>query len=350
MRRGRNLIIILLIVIVALVVMFVAFRSLFAPQPTAVEDQTVYTNVYYAAQNIPLGGRITEETLATFRIPQENVASVMFTEEELPFLVDKIAKMPLDQGTMITEAMVTDSAANVEVSGPQWAALIPPSMTAMSIPVDRVAISAYSINKGAHVNVNTCLLFVDVDPTYQSMLPNLTAVVTAAGSTGDGLPVLSLGVAGASPQGRFEMDQSVQQPHYVIPSEGQRPRPVCQTVLQDVVVLGLGDFPLSGVDPATQPAEQQPAQEGQEAPPPAPMDLVTLIVTPQDSITLSYLRYTKAQITLTLRNPSDQARIATEAATMQFLLSQYNIPVPGKLPYAFQLRIDPTLSNFSSSE
>ena len=41
--------------------------------------------------------------------------------------------------------------------------------------------------------------------------------------------------------------------------------------------------------------------------------------------------------------------LATEAATLQFLLSQYNIPVPAKLPYALQPRIDaltsPSLPN-----
>ncbi len=59
--------------------------------------------------------------------------------------------------------------------------------------------------------------------------------------------------------------------------------------------------------------------------------------------------YTNAQLMLTLRNPSDQSRLATEAATLQFLLSQYNIPVPAKLPYALNPKIDalvaPTLPN-----
>jgi pilus assembly protein CpaB len=63
-------------------------------------------------------------------------------------------------------------------------------------------------------------------------------------------------------------------------------------------------------------------------------DMVTLIVSPQDSVTLSYLRNTAAILSLTLRNPTDQLRQATEAATLQFLLSQYNIPIPAKLPYA----------------
>jgi len=347
MRRGRTLILVLLIVIIALVVGFVALRQfLFTPQTS--EDQTLYVEVYYAAQNIPQGGRVTEDVLATLSIPQENVVSVMYTRDELPFLVDKIAKLPLDQGVVITESMITDSAAAVAISGPQWASLIPPGMTAIAIPIDRLAVSAYAINTGAHVNVNACLLFVDVDPSYQTILPNLTASLTGTGlpTAEGGLPVLSLGVgASGSPQGRLELDPSVQQPYYLVPSEAQRPRMVCQTLLQDVVVMRLGDFPLVETDPnaAAQPADPAAAEQ---QPAPANPDIVTLIVSPQDSITLSYLMYTNANITLTLRNPSDQARLATEASTLQFLLSQYNIPVPAKLPYAMH----PALTTLTSPD
>ena len=92
-----------------------------------------------------------------------------------------------------------------------------------------------------------------------------------------------------------------------------------------------GNFPL---------AENQPAQQPAEGEAPAAPDIVTLIVSPQDAIMLTYLTYTQTQIQLTLRNPSDQSRQATEAATLQFLLSQYNIPVPAKLPYAVEPRIN----------
>jgi pilus assembly protein CpaB len=78
-------------------------------------------------------------------------------------------------------------------------------------------------------------------------------------------------------------------------------------------------------------------------------DIVTLIVSPQDSVTLSYLVYTNAQIMMALRNPGDDARQATEASVLQFLLSQYNIPVPAKLPYAMQpalnVLVAPSLPN-----
>jgi Flp pilus assembly protein CpaB len=361
MRRGRTLILILLIIIIGVVVAFVAITQLLGSQ-TPEENAPIFVDVYYAAQNIPQGAPITEDLLATLQMPQANVVTVMFTADELPLLIGKVAKFPLDQGVVITETMVSDASAAVPVSGPEWASLIPPGMTAMSIPTDRLSVSGYAVNDGAHVNINACLLFVDVDPSYQTILPNLTAVLTGTGlgnidgggaATGEGssfsvtgLPILSLGVAASgAPQGRLELDPSVQQPYYVVPSEPQRPRLVCQMLLQDVIVLKLGNFTLV---PEATTAEQQQDPNAQPAAPVAP-DLVTLVVSPQDSITLSYLVYSNAKLMLTLRNPSDQSRVASEASTLQFLLSQYNIPVPAKLPYAMQpaltTLISPSLPN-----
>ena len=69
-------------------------------------------------------------------------------------------------------------------------------------------------------------------------------------------------------------------------------------------------------------------------------DTITLVVTPQDAVTLTYLTYTGARYTLVLRSPGDDQRIMTEAGTLQFLLDQYNIPLPTRLPYAIEPRIN----------
>jgi pilus assembly protein CpaB len=63
---------------------------------------------------------------------------------------------------------------------------------------------------------------------------------------------------------------------------------------------------------------------------------MTLIVSPQDAVTLNYLIYGGAQLTLVLRNPRDADVPATEAVTLSYLLDQYNIPIPVKLPYGMQ--------------
>ncbi len=332
MRRGRILIFLLLIVVIGLVVVFVAVRTFLAPKPQAQTQPNV--EVFVAGQNIPQGATITEDELATIGLPQDKVSAVEFTADEKGQLVGQVAKYPLDQGVVITSSMVGPSSQAVSIAGPQWAALIPPGMTAFSIPASRLSLASYGVADGAHVNLNACFLFVDVDPSFQSIIPNLTATLTATGFPQNALPILTLGVgATGGPQGRLELDPSLQQPYYLVPSESQRPRTVCQTILQDVVVMKVGNFAL------TSPAAQAQQQQQQPAAVTAP-DLVTLIVSPQDAVTLQYMIYTNAQIMMALRNPSDQSRLATEAATLQFLLSQYNIPVPAKLPYALQPRLD----------
>jgi pilus assembly protein CpaB len=266
----------------------------------------------------------------------------MYQVSERDFLLGKVAKYPLDQGVVITESMVGDGTASIPISGPQWASLIPAGQTAISVPTDRLGLSAYAVADGAHVNINGCFLFVDVDPSFQSILPNKFIVLSGTGFTADGVPLITLGsgsggdAATAPSQGRLELEPAIQQPYYLIPSEAQRPRMVCQILLQDVVVLKVGNFPIGAVstDPAAPPAD--PAAQPAAGVP----DIVTLLVSPQDSITLSYLIQTNAELNMTLRNPSDQARQATEASTLQFLLSQYNIPVPAKLPYSLQPQIN----------
>jgi Flp pilus assembly protein CpaB len=349
MRRVRTLIFVFLIIIIAGVVGYLAYTQYVAPQ-SAGEQQLAYTEVYIAAQPIPQGGKITQDLLTTIKIAPENVVEVMFTVGEEPNLVDKVAKFPLDQGVVITSAMVGDTAASVTIPGPSWAALIPPGKTAISIPADRLTLSGYAVNNGAHVNLNACFLFVDVDPTFQSILPNRTSVLLGTGigkvtgsdgTTAEGT-LLTLGSAAEGPvQGRLELDPSLQQPFHLLPSEPQRPRMVCQMLLQDVVVMKVGDFSRDAGATIDTPSVPPTDAEGNPVPT-APPDIVTLIVTPQESVALSYLITTDAELSLALRNPTDDRREATESSTLQFLLSQYNIPVPAKLPYS----LDPYTVSF----
>ena len=335
MRRGRIFLFLILIVVVGLALLYFAYTQVigtgtFQPTPQAL------TEVYFAAQNIPQGTTITEEMLGTFSIPPENVAEVMFTRGEENALVGQAARFSLEQGVIITSSMVGDAPA--EIAGPAWAVNIPSGMVAAAIPTNRLSLLGYGVDDGAHVNVNACMLFVDVDPAFQTVLPNFTSVLTGTGFLENQLPVLSVAALSAelaSRQGRVELDPTLQQPFYAIPSEAQRPRLVCQMILQDVVVLKLGNFETQA--PSTDPnATPSPVQAQQQATP----DIVTLMVNPQDSISLNYFVYSGATLSLTLRNPNDTSRFAAEAATLTSLLTQYNISLPSKLPYATQPRID----------
>jgi len=336
MRRGRIFIFLILIVVIGLGLLALVWTQFGGTPPAA--TPAAFTDVFFAAQNIPQGTTITREMLGTFSIPPENVAEVMFESSEEGALVGQTTRFTLDQGTLITASMV--GSGPVEISGPAWAVQIPSGMVAAAIPTNRLSLVGYGVNDGAHVNVNACMLFVDVDPAYQSALPNFTSVLTGTGFLPDSLPVLSVSALSgeqASRQGRVELDPTLQQPFYTVPSEAQRPRLVCQMILQDVVVMKLGNFtfqaPVTSTDPNATPS---PAQ----AQPPAAPDIVTLMVNPQDSISLNYFVYSGAILSMSLRNPNDTSRFAAESATLTSLLTQYNISLPSKLPYASQPRID----------
>ena len=340
MRRGRILILLVLIVIVGLALVYFAFVNPLGGGggPSVVATQTVTKNVYYAAQNIPQGTEITQEMLGTFSLPPENVAEVMFEVGEETNLVGQTARFTLEQGTLITSSMVGSGPG--ELPPPSWSFQVPPGMVAVSIPTDRLAASAYAINKGAHINVNACMTFIDVDPAYQTILPNYLSSVGDIFFPEQDRPVITIDpVTQEQParQGRTELDPTFQKPIYVVPSEGQRPRLVCQIILQDVMVLNLGNFALQ-VQPVTTQEDQAAAATATQ--PSQRPDIITLLVSPQDSISLNYFVYSGAVFSMTLRNPNDNSRVDSQSATLTSILTQYNISLPSKLPYAQNNRLD----------
>lgn len=340
MRRGRILILLVLIVIVGLALVYFAFSGQLGGGggPTIIATQAAARQVYYAAQNIPQGTEITQEMLGTFSLPPENVAEVMFEVGEEQNLVGQTARFTLDQGTLITSSMV--GAGPGDLPPPSWSFQVPAGMVAVSIPTDRLSTSAYAVNKGAHINVNVCMTFVDIDPAYQTVLPNYLSTMRDIFFPPDDRPYITidpLTLEEPMRQGRTELDPTFQKPIYVIPSETQRPRLVCQIVLQDVTVLNLGNFQVVAqpVTPSQDPNAPVVPTQAEQRP-----DIITLMVTPQDSIALNYFVYSGAVFSMTLRNPNDNSRVDSQSATLTSVLTQYNISLPSKLPYTQNTRVD----------
>lgn len=342
MRRGRILILLVLIVIVGLALVYFAFgNQLFGEGgPSVLPTQAATRQVYYAAQNIPQGTEITEDMLGTFSIPPENIAEVMFEVGEEANLIGQLSRFTLDQGTLITSSMVGEGPK--ELVPPRWSFNVPAGMVAVAIPTDRLATAAYGINEGAHINVNICMTLVDVDPAYQTILPNYLSSMGDIFFPEDDRPIITIDPLTqelSARQGRTELDPTFQKPVYVVPSEPQRPRLVCQIVLQDVQVLALGNFELPQAQPAAQPSTDSEAAAVTTQPEVKP-DIITLMVTPQDSVSLNYFVYSGAVFSMALRNPGDNSRVDAQSATLTSILTQYNISLPSKLPYAQNTRID----------
>jgi pilus assembly protein CpaB len=355
MRRGRILILLALILIIGLFAVAVIYLNFLQPTqeaPTVVATPTPIdmVNVIVITQRVPRGNVLDETVVGMIPIPRDLVIQGYYTD--VAEVVGRRARVDLDANMIVTSGMLVDTTGMISESGSDAAIFIPRGMVAVSIPINKLSSVSYAPQAGDHVNVIASMMFVDLDTEYQTILPNEAATVIGAGTSPEegGPSTLTASIReGSNSQGRTELDPLLEQSFYIVPSERQRPRLVSQNLLQDAIVLGVGSFPLRDEEPEAeptdevdqQPVEEVPTPEGQEKSPKiVPPTVVTLVVTPQDAVTLNYLMFSGANLTLALRPTGDDTRVETEAATLDFLLTQYNIPVPVKLPYGMEPRID----------
>jgi Flp pilus assembly protein CpaB len=359
MRRGRIFIYLALIIILAVGAgaYYLFLRPKAAPTPAAaqVTPQVQYVGIITAGQNISAGMLITDGMLSSIQIPQNKLVQGLFTNKG--DVVNLYAKISITQGVPITDAMVSVSPGNVNLPGSSWAPYIPEGMTAVAIPINLLSSAAYGIRDGDYVDVIASMLLVDVDPAGQTILPNQVDDVTSTLNPTTNVPAIKQGDV---LEGHFEdtplttINPPTDMLLYVAPSENQRARLVTQMIMQDIQVLHVGTFPLpgesasgqsgtasaAGPTPTPLPGNQPPAAAVIAKP-----NIITLMVSPQDAVTLAYLvagiSNDSTNITLTLRNPNDKTPITQpDAAMLEYLLTQYNIPVPAKLPYSTQPRLD----------
>lgn len=352
------MIVVAILLILGLVALYAVFQ-LNAEPPTDAASQT--TDVVFVVQSIPRGGLITAEAIAYRPYPTDLVTGNMLLNTSQA--IGMLARYDLEPDQPLLSSMAVGSANEVSPGGSDTSLLIPPGMVAFPIPIDRFSSLAYGLRQGDHVNVIATLLLIDVDGNFQTRLPNNTAgilgpggVVISSSQQEDQVtselvvdPLINALTAqivsggATSPLGQGVTDQALGQTFYVVPSEMQRPRLVSQTLLQDVVVLHVGNFLYtneSGDEVQNPFGTTITNADGTTTTIYPPPDLITLIVTPQDAITLNYLVYAGAELTLALRSASDDTLATTEAVTLEYLLTTYNIPVPTKLPYGLEPRID----------
>ncbi len=354
MRRGRVFLYLSLILILLVAGGYFVYNRFFKPQPVgpdavptevAVPDSV---SIVVITQNAPRGTVLDETYLSLVPLPREMYYDYMFTD--LAQVVGRQVKFDLDSGIPLTNNMLVDSAAQLSAAGSVASLSIPDGMVAKSIPINRLASVSYALRPGDRVVVIASMQFIDLDPDYQTKLPNATALVYGSsislGAEG-GPPRLTLEVVGGGgSEGRVERAGDLgDEQFYVIPSEEQRPRLVTQIIIPSATVLHVGDFEfeeegvanVEEVDVVTPPAEGAEVAPTPEVEPP---DNITLIVTPQEAVNLTYLINSGVDISLALRSAGDSTVIDTQTATIQYFLDNYAIPLPAKLPYGLAPRVD----------
>jgi len=376
MRRGRIFIYLALIIILGLVATYVLYQRYAQPDEVAIEPVAApqpvieIMDVVVVTQNTPRG-TVLDETLVTLvEIPKNDAVDGMFFSN-LAAVVGRRAKFDLDSGIPLTASMLVGTAEELSATGSAAALNIPRGMVAVSIPISRLSSVSYAPRPGDHVSVIVTMLIVDLDSEYQTRLPNELSLI-AGPVSGEGTSILTLGDVGSTTyekndtafvyRGRTELDPLLNELIYIVPTETQRPRLVSQTLLPNVTVLNVGDFPFEEEEKPIPVVEEEsavpeppaPQPEGETVEPPAkPPDVITLIVSPQEAVSLNYILFSKAKLTLALRASGDDTSTLTDPATLQYLLDEYDITLPAKLPYGIQPRTDslalPQLPNDQTS-
>ncbi len=344
-RGGRIFIIIILIVAVGAVLAYLLLTQnngantpsdQIAAEPT---PNYALVDIVIASQYIPRGTLITGDLVTTIKYPQNEIPQGTFFGS-IEEAVGTKAKYNIEPSVPLTTNMVIHEDGGSTVSFD-----IPSGMTAFSIPASPETSVAFAPQKGDHVMVIGCMLLSDLDTDFQTRLPNNSANTMAPGLTDSGI-TNSISITPStegqlSLYGRYELDSSTSQLVFVNPSETQRPRLVCQTIIQDAMILQVGMFPLS-VDEA---ASTLPTPVVAPADPTLPTAVqypgsVTLVVSPQDTLILNYLLLSGSKLSLALRAAGDSDSISTDPVTLQYVMDQKNIPSPAKLPYGIEPRVD----------
>ena len=366
MRRGRLLILVAIILLLGVAAVFLLLQKIKLPGagPSAAQGTALPVDrvqVVIAAQDITRGTKIPENGVILSPFPADAVVETMMTDKNL--VVGRTARMDIPRGVPVTSNMLTEKAGDLVGTGSSAAMAIPPGYTAIAIPMTRLSGIAYALRAGDKVDVLVSLLMVDIDADFQSILPNETLILLdptgklVTGYSCQELQQTDKGLQCTNPApppfARVDSEKTTGTQLYVKPSEAQRPRLVTQRLVANATVLDVGTFALEGADKtagvgapvaAAQPAGAPPQSTPQAVVAPAAPDVVSLIVSPQDALALDWAVKSGVDIVMTLRGPNDTTATETTSVTLKYLVDNYNITVPSKLPYGLEPRLNNVIS------
>ena len=300
------------------------------PLPTA--TPIVFVDIVVAVQEIPRGMVIPPNAIQLRPWPQSVAPFNGVTN--IDDVIGKRARTDIFREQPILSNMVVDDLTGAARVGSDAAAVLPEDLVAVAIPMDRLTGIAYAPQDGDRVDLIISLLFVDMDEDFQSILPNSLRLFRV---TDEGIELLE------PIEGR--PDSTSLGSVIVAPSERQRPRLVTQRTVQDALVVHVGNFPYDGrfigVPPTPTPVPSDNAEgENGTPPPPTPLpprpDIITLGVTPQEAVVITWMIEARLPITLALRSASATARTATTEVTLDYVMGQYGITLPGKRPFSIE--------------
>lgn len=326
--------------------------------PTATEIPTV--RVVWAVQDIPRGVVIQPNMVDVIEFPEQYAPLRAFSNIEE--VIGRIARTDVFREDFILSNQLVDELGSLATIGSDAAAILDPNRVAVSLPIDQITSVAYAVRPGDRVDIIVSMLFVDIDPDFQTILPTEFQFIDIGlqpSPLGEGFePVTSL-TLGSGGAGEFDTrriagggvgafaGQTLVWPVLFSPSENQRPRLATQRTVQDAEVVWVGQFPLDGrlfrPAPTPTPVVTQdpnvtptPANVPPPTATPAAPQIITLAVRPQDAVVLTYMAEAQLPLTFALRSARSQGLPPTDPVTLDYILNTFNIAVPDRLTYGIQ--------------
>lgn len=289
------------------------------------------TEVIVALQPIARGSEFVAGSIGRRDWPANNVPPEIIADEAET--IGKVAKTEIVQGQVLVRSMLVDKGVSGEAS-----LNVPPGRVAVAYPINRQTSIAYAIQPGDFVDVLITAFFIDVDEEFQTPLPNKMRFFFPSYDQETGVQT-GVTLSESTDEGRFEIGAG-DVAAIVNGSSEQIPRRVAQLTVQSAKILRVG--------PWVEEPTPTPAEEGAPPPPPPLPDITTLAVTPQDALVLLWLRQSGIYSELALRAAGeDQADHLTEAVTLQYMLTRFNIAVPPKIEFIMTTSVSDIEQQFS---
>jgi len=284
------------------------------------------TDVIVALQPLPRGAEFVQGSIGRRAWPVDNVPPGAIADEAET--IGKVVKTEIFQGQVIVRDMLTDLAGGDDASFQ-----IPTGRVAVAYPIDRQSSVAYAIQEDDYVDILITAFFLDVDEEFQTRLPNKVQFFFPQLDPETGEPIgFSFDAETAPDEGRFVVGAG-DLPAIVFPREDQIPRRVAQLTVQAAKVIRVGAW--QEEPPPPPPAGEEDNPDAQPVAPQSTLpNVVTLAVTPQDALVLLWLRTSGIYSEMALRAAGEEsADHLTEAVTLQYMLTRFNIAVPPKIEF-----------------
>lgn len=345
MRRRMLLIFGLLIFVVAGVIIIVTqvlpaagSKAQVAATPTpAIRN----INVVLVAQDISVGTIITADMLQVGPWPSTyNLDNLVSDPANI---VGRRAKTDLRRGEPIFSTQVAEAGTAITYPATDIAMNLNPNKVAIAIPISRLSSVAYAIGANDHIMIMATLMFIDIDPGLQTMLPNDMLLVNI---NSDGAFAVQQMTGGRT----FKEDplSNVVLASFYVGNEKQRGRMTSAILVQDARVIHVGNANASGASIIAKPTAK-PSAEATPVPTQQNPDIIIIEVTPDEALAINYVLRMDGDLTYAIRSAGDKQTYDIKSLDLKRLMEDFKIDLPEKLSYGTNPRVDspkiPVLGN-----